>query len=234
MARMKDIRAAQKAAAAGERSDKKKKPSPKKMSKEDNFARIHGNQGDTPEIHQIRKVLKKERHNFNSYQAICKKATSDPHSSITIQDIDSYVDDADIKPHHIPPLKHALQELGLLKAQAKPQQKSKKTSKQETDLNGEELSDNFWATVKADSTKPDSNDIDLDRIAAVSNALNTATGIHVNKLKTLLTQGIEMAKALELSKTSKHNEATIPAITVRLRPDQQEALVAAYYSTLDV
>ncbi|MCB9983040.1 MAG: hypothetical protein H6861_05120 [Rhodospirillales bacterium] len=223
MARMKDIRAAQRAAATG--NPYKKKVSPKKLSREENQRRIHGNQGDTPEIRQIRKILRKEHQNFNNYQAICKKATSDPHSSITAQDIDSYTDGADIKSHHIPPLKHALQELGLFKAQTKPQQ--------ENGLNGEGISDNFWRTVKADNTSPDSNDIDIDRIAAVSKALHTATGIHVNKLKTWLVQGIEMTKTLEANTSKHNNESKIPAITVRLRPDQQAALVDAY-NTLDV
>lgn len=231
MARMKDIRAAQRAAATG--NPTQTKVSPKKLSKEQNQRRIHGNQGETPEMHQIRKILRKERQNFNDYQAICKKATSDQHSSITAQDINNYTDGADMKSHHIPPLKHALQELGLFKAQTKPQQEGKKTSKQENGLNGEGISDNFWTTVKVDNTYPNNGDINLDRIAAVSEALHTATGIHVNKLKTLLVQGIEMTKALEANASKHNNRSKIPAITVRLRPDQQAALVDAY-NTLDI
>jgi len=114
MPRMKEVRLAKRALAAASGERKQKKEKYKGQGKEANNKRVHGTSRNNPDEQLVKRVLKRSNGNPDTFKSLCKKATSDPHSSITRENIEVFLAGGDIKNYHIPPLKQAMEALGLI------------------------------------------------------------------------------------------------------------------------
>lgn len=150
--------------------------------------------------------------NQSVFESICDRATSDPLSAITRENIIAYAQGAALLPRHVPPLKQAITDLGLLNDTKKAPKKEK---------NGVGLSEAFWERVQKQC---------FDDKGALSNTafvvqLSNQTGIHQNTLSELFRQGV---RTLTVKQKSDDLGMIRSPINVRLRPGQEEAIIQAF------